>query len=85
MTDSVVLTVNPSQEVVVNVSSITQLISVTPPLVQQLTIDRGIPGPNELGGYPVVITNAQQSDLIMFKTGNWVNINQLSVTDGGNF
>jgi hypothetical protein len=85
MTDSVVLTVNPSQEVVVNVSSITQLISVTPPLVQQLTIDRGTPGPNELGGYPVVINNAQQSDLIMFKTGNWVNINQLSVTDGGNF
>lgn len=45
----------------------------------------GPPGPNEIGGYPVSITSAQNYDALMWVEGEWVNIPQTEITDGGNF
>lgn len=47
--------------------------------------DPGPPGPNEIGGYAIDVSNAQQSDLLQFSaatTPKWVNS---SLLDGGNF
>ena len=72
-----------------NPASINAVITPTPNNVIQL--NRGIvgpagpAGPNEIGGYPITITSPQNSDLLMWQTGSWVNTNQTEVTDGGNF
>ena len=66
-------------------------LNVVPPARNTITIDRGLvgpvgpPGPNEIGGYPVNITSAQQYDVLMFGTNEWVNTPQTEITDGGNF
>ena len=66
-------------------------VNVAPPARNVINIDRGItgppgpPGPNEIGGYPVNITSAQQYDVLMFGTNQWVNTPQTEITDGGNY
>lgn len=59
-----------------------------------ITVNRGIVGPqgpagpsgeSNIGGYPIQITDAQNRDVLMFMSGEWVNIPQTEVTDGGNF
>jgi hypothetical protein len=59
-----------------------------------ITVNRGIVGPqgpvgpsgeSTVGGYPVTITSPQTRDVLMFMYGEWVNIPQTEVTDGGNF
>lgn len=46
---------------------------------------QGIPGSNEIGGFPVVVTGAQENDLLQLKSGTWQNTPRETVTDGGNF
>lgn len=66
-------------------------VNVVPPARNTITIDRGLvgppgpPGPNEIGGYPINITGAQQYDVLMFGVNQWVNTPQTEITDGGNF
>ena len=72
-----------------NSNNIVATVVPTPNNVIQLS--RGVvgpagpAGPNEIGGYPITITSPQNSDLLMWQTGTWVNTNQTEVTDGGNF
>ena len=63
-------------------------IEVTPVATQTIQINRGVagpPGPNDIGGYPINITNATRYDVIMFGTGEWVNTPQTEIADGGNY
>lgn len=63
-------------------------IQVTPQARQVINLNRGIPGPagpNAIGGYPIVITDAQNYDALMFVANEWVNIPQTEIADGGNF
>lgn len=46
---------------------------------------QGIPGPNEIGGYPVMVTDAQENDTLLLKSWSWQNTPQAELTDGGNF
>lgn len=70
----------------VSVESGNQLnVQVTPTPRQTIQINRGVPGPNSIGGYPINITGAQQYDVLMFGVGEWVNTPQTEITDGGNF
>lgn len=46
---------------------------------------QGVPGPNELGGFPVVLADAQEKDILQLKTAAWRNTPQEALTDGGNF
>jgi hypothetical protein len=61
----------------------------TPDNVIQL--NRGIVGPvgpsgeSNIGGYPVSISGAQNYDALMWIDGEWTNIPQTEITDGGNF
>jgi len=58
-----------------------------------IQLNRGIVGPqgpagpatNDIGGYPVVIAGAQNYDALMWFEGEWVNVPQVEITDGGNF
>lgn len=63
-------------------------VSVVPTPKQIIQINRGVKGNDggdKIGGYPVVITDAQRYDVLMFGVGEWVNTPQTEVTDGGNF
>jgi len=72
-------------------------VEVTPVGKTEVTIDRGLIGPQgpagpqgpsggtDIGGYPVVITGAQNFDALMFVSNEWINVNQLEIADGGNF
>ena len=61
----------------------------TPDNVIQL--NRGIVGPvgpsgeSNIGGYPILITGAQDYDALMWVDGEWINVPQTEITDGGNF
>jgi len=46
---------------------------------------QGVPGPNEIGGYPVMLADAQEKDILQLKTAAWRNTPQEALTDGGNF
>lgn len=46
---------------------------------------QGPPGPNDIGGYPVSISNPAQSDVLSFTSLTWSNTAQAEITDGGNF
>jgi hypothetical protein len=52
-------------------------------------INRGVQGPSgsdNIGGYPVVLDgNPNNYDALMFVTGEWTNIPQTEISDGGNF
>lgn len=64
---------------------------VTPLPNNVITLNRGIVGPqgpsgeSNIGGYPISITSAQNRDVLMWMSGEWVNTPQTEVTDGGNF
>jgi hypothetical protein len=53
-----------------------------------IQINRGVAGTsniNTIAGYPVVMSNIQRNDVVMFGSNEWVNTNQTEITDGGNF
>lgn len=64
---------------------------VTPLPNNVISLNRGIVGPvgpsgeSNIGGYPISITGAQNRDVLMWMSGEWVNVPQLEITDGGNF
>jgi hypothetical protein len=63
-------------------------LQVTPTPRQTIQINRGVQGAsgnNDIGGYPVSITSAQNYDALMFVSNEWINVNQLEIADGGNF
>ena len=63
-------------------------VTVTPTPKQVIQINRGVQGASgndNIGGYPVVISDAQRYDVLMFGVGEWVNTPQTEITDGGNF
>lgn len=67
-------------------NNITATIVPTAPQIVQ--INRGVQGPSgndNIGGYPVSITSAQNYDALMFLSNQWVNIPQTEIADGGNF
>lgn len=47
--------------------------------------DQGDPGPNEIGGFPVAVSGAQENDTLLLKSWEWKNTPQEALTDGGNF
>jgi hypothetical protein len=69
------------------------IATVVPTPNNIIQLNRGIVGPpgppgpatNDIGGYPVSITSAQNYDALMWLEGEWVNIPQTEITDGGNF
>lgn len=83
-------------EVIVG-GSVNLNVEVTPTPTQQIVINRGLVGPTgpqgpqgqsggtDIGGYPVVITGAQNYDALMFVSNEWINVNQLEIADGGNY
>lgn len=46
---------------------------------------QGSTGPNEIGGFPVAVSDAQEKDLLQLKSWTWQNTPQEALTDGGNF
>lgn len=63
-------------------------VEVTPVPTQVIQINRGVQGKSgndNIAGYPVVMSNIQRNDVVMFGVGQWVNTNQTEITDGGNF
>lgn len=67
------------------------VISITTPPNNSITIDRaaagppGPPGPNTIGGYPISIADPSNYDALMFVDNEWTNVPQTEITDGGNF
>jgi len=69
-------------------------INVVPVPRTEIKIDRSVagppgppgpPGPNTIGGYPITIDAPANRDALMWLEGTWVNINQIEITDGGNY
>ena len=63
-------------------------LQVTPTPRQVVQINRGVSGRDggdNIAGYPVVMSNIQRNDVVMFGVNQWVNTNQLEIADGGNF
>ena len=64
------------------------IVQITPPPKQIIQINRGTGGGgnnNLIAGYPVVMSNIQYRDVVMFGSNEWNNVNQTEITDGGNF
>jgi len=65
--------------------------SVIPTPNNVIQLNRGIVGPvgpsgeSNIGGYPIQITGAQNYDALMWLDGEWINVPQTEITDGGNF
>lgn len=63
-------------------------VEVTPVATQIVQINRGVQGPSgndNIGGYPVSLSNPQNLDALMFNNNSWTNIPQTEIADGGNF
>lgn len=63
-------------------------VEVTPVANQTIQISRGVAGRDGgdyIAGYPVVMSNIQRNDVVMFGVNQWVNTNQTEIVDGGNF
>lgn len=63
-------------------------VEVTPVAKQIVQINRGVQGKSGgdlIAGYPVVMSNIQYRDVVMFGSGQWNNVNQTEISDGGNF
>lgn len=45
----------------------------------------GPDGPNEIGGFPIAVTDAKENDTLLLKSWAWTNTPQEALTDGGNF
>lgn len=65
--------------------------SVVPTPSNVISLNRGIVGPagpsgeSNIGGYPISIAGVQNYDALMWLDGEWVNVPQIEITDGGNF
>ena len=63
-------------------------VEVVPTPQQKIEINRGLigpAGPNAIGGFPIAIASPTNYDALMFLSNQWVNENQLEISDGGNF
>jgi hypothetical protein len=63
-------------------------LEVVPTPTQIVQINRGVAGRDGgdfIGGYPVVMSSIQPRDVVMFGSGEWNNVNQTEISDGGNF
>lgn len=63
-------------------------LQVTPTPRQTVQINRGVAGKDggdKIAGYPVVMSNIQPRDVVMFGSNQWNNVNQTEIADGGNF
>ncbi len=85
-------------ETSINITQANNLnVEVVPQAQQTIVIDRSVTGPvgppgppgpsgqSTIGGYPVVITDAENYDALMFVNSEWINVPQIEITDGGNF
>lgn len=45
----------------------------------------GPAGPNEIGGFPISLSNPKDGDTIQLQSWSWKNTPQEALTDGGNF
>jgi hypothetical protein len=83
------VTVQDANNLSVNVQGGNKInLEVTPTPKQVVQINRGVSGKDggdRIAGYPVVMSNIQRNDVVMFGTNQWVNTNQTEITDGGNF
>lgn len=83
------VTVQDANNLTVNVQGGNQVnLEVTPVPTQVIQINRGIPGRDGgdfIGGYPVIMSDVQPRDVVMFGTNQWNNIPQTEISDGGNF
>ena len=83
------VTVQDSNNITANIQGgNTVNVQVTPVPKQIVQINRGVKGADggdKIGGYPVVITDANRYDVLMFGVGEWVNTPQTEIADGGNF
>lgn len=71
------------------------MLTITEVNAQLLTIaQQGPPGPKgdkgdtadiSIGGYVVDVSELTSGDVLSFTGSNWANVNQLNLTDGGNF
>jgi hypothetical protein len=83
------ITVQNSNNIVANIQPGNNVsVQVIPTPKQVIQINRGVAGKDggdNIGGYPVSITGAQQYDVLMFGVNEWVNTPQTEIADGGNF
>ena len=83
------VTVQDSNNIQLNVQPATTVkVAVTPVATQIVQINRGVQGPSgndNIGGYPVSISDPQNYDALMFNNNSWSNIPQTEIADGGNF
>lgn len=83
------VTVQDSNNIVANIQSGNNIsVQVIPTPKQVVQINRGVKGADggdNIGGFPVSITGAQQYDVLMFGVNEWVNTPQTEIADGGNF
>lgn len=88
------ITVVETTETIVVTEKPTQVVEVANPQIQIVeVVARGPQGPQgptgdtTVGGYPVVMSNANNGDVLSFSTSimSWYNRNQETLTDGGNF
>jgi len=87
---STTVTVQDANNITANIEGGNNInVQVTPVPKQVIQINRGVQGPSgtdKIGGYPVALGGTPQDyDALMFLTGNWTNIPQTEITDGGNF
>jgi hypothetical protein len=89
------VTVQDANNVILNVTPGNNInVEVVPTATQTIQVNRGVrgpqgpagpPGPNTIGGYPINMSNIQTRDVVMFGTGEWTNVPQTEIADGGNF
>jgi hypothetical protein len=83
------VTVQDANNLSVNVSGGNNInLEVIPTPNQIVQINRGVAGRDGgdyIGGYPVVMSSIQPRDVVMFGVNEWNNVNQLEISDGGNF
>ena len=83
------VTVENANNLSVNVTTGNNInLEVIPTPTQVVQINRGVAGRDGgdyIGGYPVVMSSIQPRDVVMFGSGEWNNVNQLEISDGGNF
>lgn len=61
-------------------------LTVTPTPRQTIQINRQSGGgSNLIAGYPVVMSDIQYRDVVMFGSNEWNNVNQTEITDGGSY
>lgn len=83
------VTVQDGNNLTVNVQGGNQVnVEVTPVPKQIVQINRGVSGRDGgdlIAGYPVVMSGIQRRDVVMFGVGEWNNVPQTEISDGGNF